>query len=599
MTQVRAPAPSRAAAAAFALAAIAYPLIFTGRFEIGAAIAVGAMAIGAIGFVLLIGYAHQLALGQAAFCLIGGYGSALLTTRYGVDPLLAMVASMIVSALLAWAIGRPILKLRGFSLAMASLALQLILVFLAIEMPSFTGGAEGVPGVPKFALLGWKFESDIAYFYLVWVLVGLSLAFGLNVVTSRIGRALKAIGATETAAASVGIDITHYKVQMFVASAAMASVTGSLTVHYLRIMEPHVFGFVFSLNIITAVIVGGLHSIWGGMLGAAVLVALREVLRALRLPTWEVVIMGALTVLVLMLFRQGLAGALAAAYRRLLPSAPEAPAHAEEQRARRVHEARQARELAGSGRLEISGVSKSFGNLRAVHEVSFTAEDRSITALIGPNGAGKTTLFNLVCGSLPLDSGEIRFRGQRIDQLPPHRLSALGIARTFQSVQLFDNMTVLENVMCGRHRLARAGIVRAGLGLPQVAEEERDLRFHAREWLEFVGIAQVADQPPGTLPLGHQRLVEIARALASEPLLLLMDEPASGLNDSETESLARLILRIRALGITVLLVEHDVRLVMGLTEHIVVMSSGEKIAEGPPAVVRASPQVISAYLGTA
>ena len=499
MTQVRAPAPSRAAAAAFALAAIAYPLIFTGRFEIGAAIAVGAMAIGAIGFVLLIGYAHQLALGQAAFCLIGGYGSALLTTRYGVDPLLAMVASMIVSALLAWAIGRPILKLRGFSLAMASLALQLILVFLAIEMPSFTGGAEGVPGVPKFALLGWKFESDIAYFYLVWVLVGLSLAFGLNVVTSRIGRALKAIGATETAAASVGIDITHYKVQMFVASAAMASVTGSLTVHYLRIMEPHIFGFVFSLNIITAVIVGGLHSIWGGMLGAAVLVALREALRALRLPTWEVVIMGALTVLVLMLFRQGLAGALAAAYRRLLPPAPEAPAHAEH-RAQRAREARRVRELAGSGRLEITGVSKSFGNLRAV---------------------------------------------------------------------------------------------------PQVAEEARDLRAHAGEWLEFVGSAQVADQQPGTLPLGHQRLVEIPRALASAPLLLLMDEPASGLNDSETEALARLILRIRALGITVLLVEHDVRLVMGLTEHIVVMSHGEKIAEGPPAMVRASPQVISAYLGTA
>jgi branched-chain amino acid transport system permease protein len=378
----------------------------------------------------------------------------------------------------------------------------------------------------------------------------------------------------------------------------MASVTGSLTAHYLRIMEPHVFGFVFSLNIITAVIVGGLHSIWGGMLGAVVLVALREGLRALHVPTWEVVIMGALTVLVLMLFRQGLVGALAGIYRRLFPESTAAPTH-REQRVERGHAAHQADHPVYSGRLEINRVSKSFGSLRAVQEVSFTAEDRSITALIGPNGAGKTTLFNLVCGSLPLDSGEIRFRGQRIDQLPPHDLSALGIARTFQSVQLFDNMTVLENVMCGRHRHARAGIVGAGLGTPQVADEERALRADAREWLEFVGIAQFAERPPGTLPLGHQRLVEVARALASEPLLLLMDEPASGLNDSETEALARLILRIRGLGITVLLVEHDVRLVMGLTDHIVVMSYGEKIAEGTPAAVRASPLVISAYLGTA
>ena len=221
----------------------------------------------------------------------------------------------------------------------------------------------------------------------------------------------------------------------------------------------------------------------------------------------------------------------------------------------------------------------------------------SITALIGPNGAGKTTMFNLISGYQPLDAGEIVFDGRRIGTLLPHAIAAHRVGRTFQNLQLFDNMTTVENVMCGRYLAASAGLAEIALRLPNVPREERAIRDAAERNLAFVGLGEMAARSPTTLSFGHQRLLEIARALALEPRLLLMDEPASGLNDTETERLAELILRIRAQGTTILLVEHDIRLVMGLADHVVVMNYGEKIAEGPADIVRADPQVVAAYLG--
>ena len=244
-------------------------------------------------------------------------------------------------------------------------------------------------------------------------------------------------------------------------------------------------------------------------------------------------------------------------------------------------------------------MSRSFGSLRAVSSVSFTAQRGEITALIGPNGAGKTTMFNLIGGYQPLDSGVIRFDGREIQTLPPRDIARLGIGRTFQNLQLFDTMTVLENVMCGHYRLMRSGIFAISLRLPRVAAQEAEARHAARAALAFVGLDGAEALDPNALSFGHQRLVEIARALALRPELLLMDEPASGLNDVETERLSELILRIAALGITVLLVEHDMRLVMGLADHVVVMDHGEKMSSGTTETVRADPKVIAAYLGQA
>jgi branched-chain amino acid transport system permease protein len=565
----------RLALASFVALVVLYPLVIKGTYPLGVGIITGALAAGTVGFVLLLGYAHQLALGQAGFCMVGGYASAILCVNYKWDPMLALLAGAAAAMALGWAIAAPILKLRGFVLAMASLALHLILVVVALESP-FTGGALGTYGVPKFAVFGLHLASDLAFYYVIWAIVLAFVLIGLAIDRSRIGRALKAIAASETAALSAGIDITRYKVQMFVLSAGMASVCGSLAVHYLRAMDPNVFGFAFSLNFITAVIVGGLQTVWGGVVGAAIITGVRELLRGLSLPLWEGVIMGALTVVVLIAFRRGFAGFVSLAWDRFVTNAAAPRVEVVPMKAEAI------KPLARAAALEVSNASRSFGNLRAVNGVSFSIAAGSVGALIGPNGAGKTTLFNLVCGYQPLDSGYVALDGQRIERLLPNRIAALGVGRTFQNLQLFDNMTVLENVMCGVHRHV----------FPEKQNRER-----ARAALSFVGLQGAEALAPGALAFGHQRLVEVARALALEPRLLLLDEPASGLNDSETERLAELTLRIAGLGITVLLVEHDMRLVMGLADHVVVMHHGEKIAEGAPDVIRRDRAVIDAYLG--
>ncbi len=578
----------------FFIAVTLYPLAFPDSYHLGIGISAGAMAVSTVGVVLLLGLAHQLAVGQAAFSMVGGYANAILCVRYGWDPFVALLAGAVMAMLLAYTIAAPILKLRGFVLAMATLALHLMLIVVALQL-AFTGGPMGVTGIPKFSVFGLSLANDRAYFWFVWLLVFVAVWIGLNIDRSAIGRALRAIAASEQAAGSVGVDITRHKVQMFVIGGGMASVSGSLLVHYLRATDPTVFGFSYSINLITGTIIGGLTSIWGGALGAAIIIFLRELLRDLAMPLWESVIMGALTVIVLISFPRGIAGFVSRIYDRIFadrdtsrvtvtdPGATPLPPLAEPPSPRRPF-------------LEVTGVSRAFGSLRAVSTVSFTVQPGSITALIGPNGAGKTTLFNLIGGYLPLDEGTVRFESREIQTLTSRDIARMGIARTFQNLQLFDDMTVLENVMCGQHRFTTQSVLPIALGLTS-ARQEAATRSAALQALAFVGLQGADQHEPSSLPFGHQRLVEIARALALRPRLLLMDEPASGLNDTETERLAELIVRIAALGITVLVVEHDMRLVMGLADHLVVMDHGEKIAEGSPDTVRGDPAVIAAYLG--
>ena len=448
--------------AIFVLAVLIYPILFRSNYLVGAGIVVGVMAVATVGFILLVGYARQLAVGQAAFCLIGGYGSALLCTRASVDPMSAMVIAAAVSMLVALIIGWPILRLRGYALAMASLSFQLILGFAVIQAQSITGGAAGVWGVPKFSLFGYQLATDISYFYFVWFWVIVTVAVGLVVDRSAIGRSLRAIASSERAATSVGVDIAQYKLQMFVLSAGFASLTGSLTVHYLRIISPDVFGFQYSLGMITAVVAGGLNSIAGGVVGATVVIGLREALRVTHLPELEGIIMGALTVVVLIAFPSGLVGAYQAIgerlrqNRRTLATVVAQPAGAVTSAS--TSDRHSAASPPCTELLKVTGASRAFGNLRAVDDVGFAVAEGSITSLIGANGAGKTTIFDMISGFQTFDAGCVTLSGQRLEALQPHAIARLGMARSFQNIQLFDGLTVLENVMAGTHRYTSSGV---------------------------------------------------------------------------------------------------------------------------------------------
>lgn len=577
------------------------PAAVAGRISLGVFVFIGLFSLIVIGLSLLAGQAGQVSLGQAAFYGLGAYVAAICTLRLGVAPWLALPLAAAGAALVAYLLGAPIFLLRGHFLVLGTLGLNIVVDVLVRNVQGLTGGPTGLTGIPPLSIGPVAIAGDLPYYYLVWTLVLIALWLGGNLVASSIGRALTAIRASEVATASLGINPAFYKTRVFAFSGALAGLAGALYVHYLGFVSPSPFAFNFSIELLVMSVLGGIFHLPGAVAGTAIVTGLREGLRTFvpRLlgsgasAEYEIIVFGLLLAAVVIFSPAGVWPHLAAWLRLESRRAV--------QRARIPSKgvlegsAGWSAGVARNTLLCVEGLQKRFGGLLAVQDLSLDVRAGECVAIIGPNGAGKTTAFNLISGMLRPTRGAVYLRDLRISGLPAFRVAALGVARTFQTPKVFPDLTVLENVMVGLHRTTRTGFVRAMFGLGRW--EDIQLAASAGEYLHAVGLLDQANVQAGALPFGALRLVEIARALATKPMLLLLDEPASGLSAVERADLVGLLHLIRDSGVTVLLVEHDVALVMNVADRVLVLNFGQCIAEGPPSQIRNDPRVIAAYLG--
>lgn len=559
---------------------------------------IGLYSLVVLGLLLLTGVGGLTSFGQSAFVGLGAYSTAWLTTAMGVSPWLGLVAGLLLTWLVAYVLGAITLRLSGHYLPLCTLAWCLALFYLYGNL-DFLGRYDGIASIPPVTVGGWSLSAGNRMYVLIWLILLLALWGTHNLLDSRAGRAIRALR-SGAMAESFGVDLRHYKVVIFVYAALLGGVSGWLYAHMQRAVSPSPFGLGYGIEYLFMAVVGGSGSVWGAVVGtAAILIVkdqLQNVLPALIGTTanLELLAFGVLMILVLQFARDGLWPVLERGWERLAgPARPRRAAPAAGSGGPELP----CRELppVGDVVLQVQDVRKEFGGLVAVNDISFELRAGEIMGLIGPNGAGKSTTFNLISGVQALTAGSVRFMGVRIDGRPAREIARLGLARSFQHVQLLPDMSVLENVMLGAHLRARAGVVAAALRLDR--EGEAALRREAARQLERVGLADAVDQPAGSLPLGRQRIVEIARALCCDPILLLLDEPAAGLRYQEKQALAAVLDQLRREGMSLLLVEHDMDFVMKLTDHLLVMDFGTRLAEGVPADIQSNPAVLEAYLG--
>ena len=553
---------------------------------------IGLYSMVAMGLVLLTGVTGLLSFGQAAFMGLGAYTTAMLTLNLNWSPWLTLFVSLGLTLVVATLIGGITLRMAGHYLPLTTMMWGIGLYYLFGSVPSL-GGYTGLTNIPPLSFFGHEMRSGSGCYYLIWIVCLVSVWVTTNLLNSREGRAIRALKSGLPMAEAFGVNAFRLKIMVFVYSALLACLAGWLYAHMQRFINPAPFGISAGVEFLFMTVLGGASSVWGALVGASVYTVLKTFLQGAlprilgRAGNFETIVFGIVMIGCLQWMQSGIWVFI----ERLLPARKNPSVPKTSNLEARTRPAR------GELLLKVENARKEFGGLVAVNDVSCEVYAGEIVGLIGPNGAGKTTMFNLISGELPRTAGDISFASHKIGGLTPHQIARLGLCRTFQHVKLVTNMTVIENVMLGAYLRTHDGFFAAGARLNSRIDAQ--VRAEAAKQLSRVGLAENLFTMAGSLPLGKQRIVEVARALCADPILLLLDEPAAGLRYLEKQDLAKLLNTLRNEGLTVLVVEHDMDFLMNLADRVVVMDFGKKLAEGLPQEIRCNREVLEAYLGVA